>query len=100
MSDEYTPTTDEVREAFNIACYEQTPRQSRAEFDRWYAAEKAKWQAEALREFADDPDTFATPPADTSPTFDRGMDYGSDAVLALARKRAARIEEGSDGRTS
>jgi len=43
---EYTPTTDEVREAFNIACYEQTPRQSRAEFNRWLASVKA----EAFRE--------------------------------------------------
>jgi hypothetical protein len=95
---EYTPTTEIVRREYSIASerlYTSARRgEFQAEFDRWYDAEKAKWQAEALREFADDPDTFATPPADTSPTFDRGMDYGSDAVLALARERADRIEKG------
>lgn len=41
----YTPTTDEVRDGFARSDY--PPEVLEARFDRWLAAEKAKWQAEA-----------------------------------------------------
>ena len=51
MTTNYTPTTDEVRDSFMHDDLTGTPDELIAEaFDRWYAAEKAKWQAEAWDE--------------------------------------------------
>lgn len=44
---DYTPTTEGVRDAYRG---EWVAAGRAAEFDRWYAAEKAKWQAEAWDE--------------------------------------------------
>lgn len=53
--DEYTPTTDEVREAYADSRWDQYNDlhpwgEFAGNFDRWLAAEKAKWQAEAWTE--------------------------------------------------
>ena len=55
MVDEYTPTTDEVREFHWEAVIAAIPSMPdpNAQFDRWYAGERAKAKAEALREAAD-----------------------------------------------
>lgn len=39
--DDYTPSTAQVRDCYVQAYYEQTARQSRAEFARWLAARDA-----------------------------------------------------------
>jgi len=61
MGNEYTPTTEQVRKAYKSGAWLRADgRESAwkpevyapryyAEFDRWLASEKAKWQAEALR---------------------------------------------------
>jgi hypothetical protein len=77
-------TTGEVRFAFiAIGGGDRNIRMaSAAEFDRWYAAEKAKWQAEALRDAADWLDSMQT------------REHGAvrDAPLHL-HQRADRIAE-------
>lgn len=62
MADDYTPTTDEVRDRYaravldggsSIGTYDRamTAQAVRGEgFDRWYEAERRKWQAEAWDE--------------------------------------------------
>lgn len=58
MSDDYTPTTEQVRNLWGSegnylpAAMAETIDGRYAEFDRWHDAEKAKWQAEALRDAA------------------------------------------------
>lgn len=50
---EYTPTTTDVDDSYVYGDSSGKPTHVlEAEFDRWYAAEKAKWQAEALRDAA------------------------------------------------
>lgn len=59
MAEEYTPTTEDVRGRYKSGAWlwsddQESARKPEvyapryfAEFDRWFAAEKAKWQAEA-----------------------------------------------------
>lgn len=92
---EYTPDTEEVRNGWvccvfdsggvwvSKAAYEDAQwnqRRAEAQFDRWLAAEKAKWQAEALREAAS------------------GIQVWEDAqwLRARLRARAYHIEKGED----
>ena len=91
---EYTPTTEEVRNGWvscafeggagmSDAAYEDAQwddERAEAQFDRWLAAEKSKWQAEALREAAS------------------GIQDWEDAqwLRARLRARAHHIEKGSD----
>src|SRR5690606_14953717 len=92
---EYTPTTEEARNAWvccifesggawvSDAAYEDArwdEERAEAQFDRWLAAEKSKWQAEALREAAS------------------GIQDWEDAqwLRARLRARAHHIEKGSD----
>src|SRR5690606_33857811 len=104
---EYTPTTEEVRNGWascafeggagmSDAAYEDArweDERAEAQFDRWLAAEKAKWQAEALREAAAWLDSFEGPGGRTSLHDQVGRD-----IIRLLRERADRIarEKGSD----
>lgn len=66
MSDDYTPTTDDVSEVWvhyfsrNHDAYmtgkSMGERQAevKAKFDRWFEGEKRRWQSEALREVVDE----------------------------------------------
>lgn len=52
---EYTPTTDEVRAMYVTSTppHRVSVSAGNAEFDRWLAAEKAKWQTEVVQEIID-----------------------------------------------
>ena len=54
VSDEFTPTTEQVRRDYAYVLFEfgPTPRKM-AEFDRWHERVKAEAQVEALRHQAD-----------------------------------------------
>lgn len=95
---EYTPTTRTVRKAYALYWEPRFGTQYHekclAEFDHWFAAEKAKLQAEALREAAAWLDSFEGPGGRTS-LHDR---VGRDLIRLLG-ERADRIERGfNDGR--
>ena len=47
MTDDYTPTTEEVREAFSeMSSWDMSADETDAAFDRWIAALRAEWEAE------------------------------------------------------
>lgn len=49
MSNDYTPSTDEVRDQYASAPFNGIPTHARAEFDRWLAARDADHE-KAVRE--------------------------------------------------
>jgi hypothetical protein len=54
MSDEYTPTTDEVQSYYNIGRNEFESEWETAEFDRWLAVHDREVAARALEDAANE----------------------------------------------
>jgi hypothetical protein len=85
-SDEYTPTTEEVREEFKISAFSSAEFDIRGEaFDRWLAQVERAAAVKALRRAADWAD-------ETDP-----LQYpfnGFDDMQFFLRARADRIEKG------
>lgn len=91
MSEPYTPTTEDIRAAYENRAIIGPPamaadyEEAAAQFDRWLAAHDAKVKAEALREVAD---SF-------SPDVRRGAPIHPALISAALRSRADKIEKGS-----
>jgi hypothetical protein len=88
---EHTPTTDEVRYQYGSQGYDSEFLEDMGlEFDRWYEAEKRRWQAEALRDVADSNEERADYLIDTMP----------DAFSGLSKERSQKREEAFELRRS
>lgn len=92
---EYVPTTDEVRAAWMTAGPPSSTVVRAVEFDRYLAAEKRKWRAEALRGFADSINLEALAEEWEGPDGEGHWSAGNaaSAVQMAARTRADRIEQ-------
>lgn len=87
MSDEYTPTTEEVRRGYVDTLDALGGAVLGAgQFDRWLAARDREVAAKALRDAAD---RFMPHPA-------LGLARLADAAADLLRAEADRIEKGTD----
>jgi len=62
MADEYTPTTDEIREQYvagaMVTGFAYSRNEARSEFDRWLAGVKADLLEEQAREIDDEAETL------------------------------------------
>lgn len=122
MSNEYTPTTEEVRDDYQwgvhaCGCCAERKESDAEAFDRWLSAERRKWQAEALRdaagiipEFPEPDNPYSYDPWDddsvdptnlgdvTGAAVDRGWSMGAFRAREAARRtilaRAAELENG------
>lgn len=82
MNEEYTVTTEQVRETYELGS--RLPAQRRTDFDRWLAAHDAQVKAEALEEAAD---VVLSEIPRTSP-------YRSQDAAVVLRSRAAEYRSG------
>lgn len=98
---EYTPTTDEVREAYRRWKYRFDSEKGGPEFDRWLATHDAEVAARALEEAADAFERKAADPALTAMAdkyagYYAGVRSGMQATTKTLRAEAARLREGKE----
>lgn len=100
MTDDYTPTTDELRAQWAATWHPRNPEAADASFDRWLAALRAEWEAEqgeTLRQvekfladaeevgqITDPYERFGTPAEKAAGVVDRAWRQGLRLVLGPA----------------
>lgn len=89
MNEEYTLTTEQVRETYELGS--RLPARRRTDFDRWLATHDAKVKAEALEEAAGMIADQEDPERPSSADVRRAIGW----VLGRLRARAAEYRSGA-----